>query len=63
VVQDTIDLCPGNCGTGDERQATIPLSRFEATGLTGDVAYVLRFDAPASSTQPFTRKARNPAPP
>jgi len=37
VVQDTIDLCPGNCGTKDELQATIPLSRFEASGLTGDV--------------------------
>jgi hypothetical protein len=33
TVQDTIDLCPGNCGATIEQVATVPLSRFEAAGL------------------------------
>jgi hypothetical protein len=53
VVQDTIDLCPGNCGTSDEQVATIPMSRFEATGLVGDVPFVLRFEAPPEKLTPF----------
>jgi hypothetical protein len=54
VVQDTIDLCPGNCGQSDEQLATVPMSRFEATGLTGDVPFIVRFDAPAAEVAPFT---------
>ncbi len=53
VVQDTIDLCPGNCGTVDEQQATIPMSRFEATGLTGDVPIIIRFSPPPEKLAPF----------
>ena len=53
VVQDTIDLCPGNCGVGEEKVATIPLSRFEATGLTGDVPIIVRFGAPPKVLMPF----------
>ena len=33
--------------------ATVPLSRFEATGLTGDVPLIIQFDAPASELGPF----------
>jgi len=53
VVQDTIDLCPGDCGDSDERVATVALSRFEATGLTGDVPFVIRFPAPPEKLVPF----------
>lgn len=53
VVQDTIDLCPGNCGQSEEQVATIPLSRFEATGLTGDVPFIVRFQPPAELVPPF----------
>lgn len=53
VVQDTIDLCPENCGTSEEQVATIPMSRFEATGLVGDVPFILRFEAPPDKLTPF----------
>ena len=53
IVKDTIDLCPGDCGTSREMVATVPLSRFEATGLSGDVPLTVEFDAPALSVLPF----------
>ena len=54
VVQDTIDFCPGNCGgTSEIELATIPLSRFEATGLSGDVPFVIRFPAPPDQLVTF----------
>jgi len=54
TVVDTIDLCPGNCSDNmDERVATIPLSRFEATDLVGDVPFIVDFPAPAEATPPF----------
>jgi len=63
-VTDTIDLCPGNCGTTDEQVATVPLSRFEATGLVGDVPFNIDFDAPASELGAFTvTPSAPPAPP
>jgi hypothetical protein len=52
-IHDTIDLCPGNCGAVTEQDATIPLSRFEATGLSGDVPFVVEFPAPASAKSGF----------
>jgi len=58
-VKDTIDLCPGDCGSPAEQVATIPLSRFEATGVAGDVPLIVEFDAPASEQAPFVI----PAPP
>ena len=45
-VRDTIDLCPGNCGTGLEQMATVPFSQWEATGISGDVPFVVRFPGP-----------------
>jgi len=48
-IHDTIDLCPGNCGAITEQDATIPLSRFEATGLSGDVPFEIEFPAPPLS--------------
>src|SRR6266487_609777 len=46
VVKDTIDLCPGDCGRGPEWIATVPLSQFEATGISGDVPFEVDFPAP-----------------
>ena len=63
TVKDTVDLCPGFCGGVPEQVATIPLSRFEATGLTGDVPFIVEFDAPAGEQLPFTiaaKKSVNP---
>ena len=46
TVRDTIDLCPGDCGTPLEQIATVPLSQFEATGISGDVPFTVDFPAP-----------------
>jgi outer membrane protein OmpA-like peptidoglycan-associated protein len=46
LVQDTIDLCPGNCGATIEQIATVPLSGLEATGISGDVPFTVEFPAP-----------------
>jgi hypothetical protein len=43
TVRDTVDLCPGDCGTGIERGATVPFSRFEATGISGDVPFKVTY--------------------
>jgi uncharacterized protein DUF4157 len=53
-IHDTIDLCPGNCGAPTEQVATVPLSRFEATGLVGDVPFTIDFPAPLAKLTPFT---------
>lgn len=52
-VRDTIDLCPGDCGTWLEQFATVPISQFEATGISGDVPFTVEFPAPASLLRPF----------
>jgi hypothetical protein len=59
IVKDTIDLCPGDCGTRLEQMATIPISQFEATGISGDVPFTVEF--PANAT-PFTISAAVPPP-
>ena len=61
-VIDTVDLCPGNCGSDvgviNEQLATIPMSRLEASGVAGDVPFTVDFTvAQASFTVP------PPAPP
>jgi hypothetical protein len=43
TVRDTIDLCPGNCGTELEQLATVAISQYEATGISGDVPFTVRF--------------------
>jgi hypothetical protein len=53
TVKDTIDLCPGNCGTEREQAATVPMSRWEATGISGDVP----FTVDSMGTSPMRRKA------
>jgi hypothetical protein len=59
TVRDTIDLCPGDCGALLETFATVPLSQFEATGISGDVPFVVNFKAP--SIDPFTIPLAPPA--
>jgi outer membrane protein OmpA-like peptidoglycan-associated protein len=63
-VVDTVDLCPGNCGSGpadgviNEQLATVPMSRLEASGVAGDVPFFVDFTvAQAAFTVP------PPAPP
>ena len=56
-VIDTVDLCPGNCGSDvgviNEQLATIPMSRLEASGVAGDVPFTVDFTvAQASFTVP-----------
>jgi hypothetical protein len=61
-IHDTIDLCPGNCGALTEQDATIPMSRFEATGLSGDVPFEVEFPAPAASLGAFVIPIAGPSP-
>jgi hypothetical protein len=51
LVHDTVDFCPGDCGLDVEQ---VPLSRFEATGLCGDVPFTVLFAAPLPEAAPFT---------
>jgi hypothetical protein len=60
TVKDTIDLCPGNCGAKIERVATVPLSRFEATGISGDVPFIVKFPSPRRT---FTARPSSGPPP
>lgn len=46
TVKDTVDLCPGDCGTSLEQIATVQISQFEATGISGDVPFTVNFQAP-----------------
>ena len=55
TVQDTIDLCPGDCGSVLEQVATVPLSQFEATGIAGDIPFTVNFPAPKLAS--FTVRA------
>lgn len=65
LVKDTIDLCPGDCGTTLEQIATVPLSQFEATGISGDVPFTVDFAAPFlgafTVTAPVSTKAAPPS--
>jgi Domain of unknown function (DUF4157) len=59
TVRDTIDLCPGDCGSVLEQVATVPLSQFEATGISGDVPFTVVFPAPPVAS--FTITAPPPS--
>jgi hypothetical protein len=65
TVKDTIDLCPGDCGAEKEQIATIPMSQWEATGISGDVPFTVDFPAPPLLTLPFNipKPAAPPVPP
>ena len=46
TVMDTLDFCPGNCGGSDAQELTVPLSRYEATGISGDEPFTVTFPQP-----------------
>jgi peptidoglycan hydrolase-like protein with peptidoglycan-binding domain len=58
TVFDTMDLCPGNKGSPFERFLTVPMSRCEASGISGDVPYRVAF-----ATAEGTRFVGGPPPP
>lgn len=60
TVKDTIDLCPGNCGASIEQIATIPMSRLEASGISGDVPFTVNFSS--LPVPPFTVITNVPVP-
>jgi hypothetical protein len=49
TVTDTLDFCPGNCGGASAQDMTVPLSRYEATGISGDVPFTVTFSAPVGA--------------
>jgi outer membrane protein OmpA-like peptidoglycan-associated protein len=49
TVVDTIDFCPGNCGGWPGTRDTVPLSRWEASGVSGDVPFTVKFGQPIGS--------------
>jgi hypothetical protein len=66
TVKDTVDLCPGDCGAAKEQTATIPMSQWEATGISGDVPFTVDFPAlvmPFMVPKPVVPAAPAPAPP
>lgn len=48
-VFDSIDFCPGDCGTPLEQTVTIPMSKLEASGLAYDVPFQVNFTADSES--------------
>jgi len=46
-VIDTVDFCPGNCGGALAQYLTVPMSRWEASGISGDVPFRVTFAAPS----------------
>jgi hypothetical protein len=53
LVIETIDLCPGDCGEPREQYVTLPMSKWEASGIAGDVPYIVTFAPPAALAAPF----------
>lgn len=47
TVVDTLDFCPGNPGGYFAKKLTVPLSRYEATDISGDVPFTVKFPAPS----------------
>lgn len=49
TVVDTVDFCPGNCGGVFARffGNTVEMSRWEASSISGDVPFTVRFPAPS----------------
>ena len=48
TVLDTLDFCPGACGqAGMGASLTVPMSRWEASLISGDVPFTVRFPAPS----------------
>jgi outer membrane protein OmpA-like peptidoglycan-associated protein len=49
TVVDTIDFCPGNCGGffAQHLGNTVQMSRWEASGISGDVPFTVTFQGPS----------------
>jgi hypothetical protein len=62
-VHDTIDFCPGDCGTDLEQCATVIMSRLEATAVSGDIPFNVKFPAPAQAALRIAPKPPTPPPP
>jgi outer membrane protein OmpA-like peptidoglycan-associated protein len=58
-VLDTVDFCPGNCGSAAAQVATVPFSMWEASGISGDVAFVTKFAAPRSQLRKIVLQTVN----
>lgn len=58
-VRDTVDFCPGNCGSLAAQVATNPFSRWEASGISGDVAFVTQFSAPRNQLRKIVLQTVN----
>jgi X-X-X-Leu-X-X-Gly heptad repeat protein len=56
TVVDTVDFCPGGAGAFIEQSLTVPLSQLEASGVSGDVPFTIKYGTPA-----LTRTAGKPA--
>jgi hypothetical protein len=63
TVKDTIDLCPGDCGGSGEQIATRRISRWEATGISGDVPFTVVFPNPPAESVIPARRSAPPTPP
>ena len=50
TVTDSIDFCPGNCGGWVAQSLTVPLSRYEASGISGDIPFTVTFSAPVGAS-------------
>jgi outer membrane protein OmpA-like peptidoglycan-associated protein len=62
TVKDTVDLCPGDCGAPAERLATVPMSQWEASGISGDIPFTVDFTV-RGRTLHLTVPPPPPAPP
>lgn len=62
-VHDTIDLCPGDCGTDLEQCATVIMSRLEATAVSGDIPFKVKFRAPVQAPLRIAPQPPTPPPP
>jgi outer membrane protein OmpA-like peptidoglycan-associated protein len=58
-VLDTVDFCPGNCGGFLAQGLTIPLSQWEASGISGDVPFSTRFAAPTTQLRKIVLQTVN----
>lgn len=49
TVVDTLDFCPGNCGGffAQHLGNTVQMSRWEASGISGDVPFTVNFQGPS----------------
>ena len=49
TVVDTLDFCPGNCGGffAQHLGNTLQMSRWEASGISGDVPFTVNFQGPS----------------